>query len=260
MSQELKSKTLWTFLFWLVFFSINAEAFASGASEALTKEATALRRAGRDAEAVKKFKMAYDMDPAPRSAGQLGLCLQALGRWSEADEKLAEAISATQDPWIRKNRDTLKESLEVVKTHVGRIEVIGEPAGALVTVNGQDIGPIPFPDAIPVNEGIVDVELSATGYQRAQRSLTISGGSYQRLVLRLIKTNAPTQAALNPRVSAGPNVSAEDLQQAESSSGWSKSKWLWAGVAVAVVGCVVAASLLLANDGRSPAYNDSGNL
>lgn len=240
-------------------------AFASPASEALIKEGTALRRSGRDAEAVKKLQAAYDLEATPRAAAQLGLCLQALGRWSEADAKLAEAISATTDPWVKKNRDTLKESSEVVKTHVGRVDVVGDPVGAVVLVNGNNVGTLPLADAVPVNEGLVAVELSAPGYETGTRSLTIAGGSYQRLVVRLVKTQTtqPAPVSLMP-ADQGANDPALTASAATDSEGSSKSvfksPWFWGGVAAVVVATAVAVVLLSSGDPKSPAFTDSGDL
>lgn len=120
------------FIHVLTFISVlaSASAFAQPAekpAESLIKEGLKLRRAGRDIDALDRMQRGYDLEPTPRAAAQVGLCLQAVGRWSEADLKLSEALSATEDPWIVKNRATLKDSIEAIKVHVGRIEVIGSP-------------------------------------------------------------------------------------------------------------------------------------
>jgi len=243
-------------------------ALASEKSDALTKEGIALRRAGRDSEAVRKLQAAYDIEATPRAAAQLGLCLQALGRWSEADGKLAESISATSDPWIRKNRTTLKDSLEVVKTHVGRVEVLGEPAGALVTISGINVGNLPLQDAVPVNEGLVDIEVTADGFERDRQRLTITGASYQRLVVRLVKSQA--QAKELPKVKQAasenqPEVVAVDALTAAppeptESTPLLKSPWFWGGVAALVAAGVVTAIVLGSGGSKDPAYTDVGDL
>jgi tetratricopeptide (TPR) repeat protein len=243
-------------------------ASASEKSEALTKEGISLRRAGRDSEAVKKLQAAYDIAATPRAAAQLGLCLQAVGRWSEADGKLAEAISATNDPWIRKNRITLKDSLEVVKAHVGRVEVIGEPAGALVTVSGINVGKLPLQDAVPVNEGLVDVEVTADGYERDRQRLTITGSSYQRLVVRLAKLQTVAKElpkVKQPATEEHTEVVAMDALTAapadtSESTPLLKSPWFWGGVAAVVAAGVVTAIVLGSGGTKDPAYTDIGAL
>ena len=269
-TNKIRPRSPWNLALAVVFLSglFGAVADASDKSDSLTKEGIALRRAGRDAEAVRKLQAAYDLESTPKAAAQLGLCLQALGRWAEADGKLAEAISATSDAWIRKNRDTLKDSLEIGKTHVGRVEVIGEPAGSTVTMNGKNVGTLPLADAVPVNEGLVDVELSAAGYDRAQRSLTIVGGGYQSLFVRLTKkTGAPHASSPAPSaqseaeplpaaaLTASPPTETESTTQPLT-----KNPWFWGGVAAVVVAGVVTAVVLSSGGMKDPSFTEMGNL
>jgi hypothetical protein len=224
----------------------------------------ALRRAGRDADALKKLQGASDLDPTPRSAAQLGLCLQALGRWSDADGKLAEAISATDDPWIRKNRATLKDSLETVKTHVARVEVLGQPVGAEVFVNGRRVGTLPLADAVPVNEGLVDIEVRAAGFENEQRTVTMVGGAYQSLVVRLksvanAQVTAPAGVPDHSGGAIGLSAKSQDSSREEPRP-LLKRPWFWIGVGAVVVGAVAAAVVLSAPGDKSPRFTDTGEL
>ena len=228
------------------FVTLPTLAYAAAESEALIKEAIELRRAGQDAAAIPKLQRAYEMESTPRGAAQLGLCLQAVGRWSEADYFLARALAAPRDPWVKKNRDTLKDSLEAVKAHVGRVEVIGDPDGAQVFVNGRQVGTFPLPDAIPVNEGLVKVELRAAGHEAAFKDLTISGGSYQRVVLRLSKTpQAVDSAKPLPSVAEvpadDPSLAITAAAPEDGPTPLLKRPWFWIGA-----GTVVAAGILTA--------------
>lgn len=128
-------------------------------AESLIKDGLRLRRAGRDIDALDKLQRAYDLEPTPRAAAQVGLCLQALGRWVEADFKLSEALTSASDAWIQKNAPIIKQSIEEVKLHVGRVEVIGSPEGAEVSVAGKVAGRLPLATPVPVDEGTVDVEV-----------------------------------------------------------------------------------------------------
>ncbi len=100
----------WIFSTNILLLQITGLVSAEGPSNTkqLSAEAVELRRAGQDAEALPKFEEAYRLSPTPKAAAQLGLCLQALGRWSEADARLSEALKAKDDTWVRKNRDILR--------------------------------------------------------------------------------------------------------------------------------------------------------
>jgi hypothetical protein len=162
----------------------------SQADEAI-RRGVALRKAGDDEAAAREFQKAHDLVPSPRAAAQLGLAEQALGRWEDAESHISEALHSPEDSWVSKNRGALEHALGYVKEHVGRVEVVGEPEGAEVIVNGRAAGKLPLEGPVRVSAGQVDIEVRAPGYPRATRALTITGGQYQRVVIRLEKEAPP---------------------------------------------------------------------
>ncbi len=257
----------------LLLLATNATASAGGSkpsapAEQLISTGLEWRRAGQDAEALSKFKEAYTLAPTPRAAAQWGLCLQAVGRWSEADARLSEALKSAKDPWIIKNRFTLKQSLEEVKKKVARVEVNGTPDGATVAINGHEVGNYPLAGAVPVNAGNVDIEVTKPGYKRVLRSMNIAGGQYERLVIRLDKENTETASLsqsldLAPPMAAGAPLQGDlNLAADEQSPGSPpiyKRPWVWALTGAVVAGVVVA--LVLAgrdSDPRGPLADHKG--
>src|SRR5437868_6723538 len=152
-------------------------------AEALIKQGNDLRRSGDDQGALPLLARAYQAQPGPRTAVQLGLVEEALGRWGDADEHLTIGLRAGGDAWIARNRKTIEAALRVVKPHVGRIEITGEPAGAEVLVGGRRVGTVPLAAPVRVSEGSIDVELRAPGYRHGFRTLTVRGGQYQPVVI-----------------------------------------------------------------------------
>lgn len=163
-----------------------------------------LRKAHDDEGAVREFQRAYDAVHTPRSAGQLGLAEQALGRWEDAEHHVREAIRASDDPWVIKNQATLADALGFIQTHLGRVEVLGDPEGAAVSVNGRAVGKLPLAEAVAVSAGQVDVELRAPGYQPAQRTLNIVSGQYQRVVFHLAREAPAVSATPEPARTSPP--------------------------------------------------------
>jgi len=150
-----------------------------------------LRIAGDDEGALREFKKAYAMSATPKAAAQMGLAEQALGRWEDADLHLTEAMHAAEDPWINRNRKTLDDAVTVIKQHVARVEVVAEPAGAEILVNGRVVGVAPLSAAVRVSAGEVAVEARAAGYTTASHVVHVVGGQYQSVVLRLEKEGGP---------------------------------------------------------------------
>ncbi len=179
-------------------------ASADDAAERLIRRGVQLRKAHDDESAARAFQKAYDQVHSPRSAGQLGLAEQALGRWEDAERHVSEALHAADDAWVSKNQATLAGALGIIQGHLGRIEVSGDPEGAEVSINGHSAGKLPLANAVPVSAGEVDVDLRAPGYTPSQRTLTIVAGQYQRLVMHLAKENAgPMGASEQPKSVAG---------------------------------------------------------
>lgn len=232
---------------------------AADEAERLIRRGIELRKAQDDQAALKEFQKAYDLTHAPRAAAQLGLAEQAVGRWEDADGHLSEALRAKSDPWVAKNRAALDEALGTVKEHIGRVEVVGDPPGAEVYVNGRLAGRLPLPDPVTVSAGQVDVEVRAPGHQPAARTVSIIGGQYQRVVLRLAKekSNAPGTGAVvslpppgAPPPSAAPPSTAPAplVSDTPDAGGPSRprvvAKWSALGLAAAGAGTALVATLL----------------
>jgi hypothetical protein len=157
---------------------------ADGADD-LIRRGVDLRKHGDDQGALPLLQQAFAQSHSPRAAGQLGFCEQGLGLWAEAEAQLTLSLAAEGDPWVQKNRLILERTLLVVRAHIARVEVIGEPDGAYVLVNGNQVGTIPLASPVHVATGEVEVEVRASGYRRASKSFHIDGGQYQKVVLRL---------------------------------------------------------------------------
>ena len=251
----------------LVLDALPAEVHAAGAdkirAQQLTTDGLELRRAGKDTDALAKFEEAHRLSPTPRSSAQMGLCLQALGRWSEADVYLSDALNAKSDPWVLKNRTTLKDSLEEVKQNVGRVEINGGPEGSVVAINGRTVGTYPLAGALPVNAGNVDIEVTKPGYKRALRSITIAGGNYQRLLIRLEESEqvtAPVPAASTlpagtPNTAEGNIVSTPTPDPVETRPIF-RRPWAWVVLGALVVGGAVAIGLSTSRGGATSATPD----
>ena len=165
----------------------NPSAVGSGPAqaEALIREATDLRKAGKDARAYPLFLKAYEVQTTPRTAAQLGLVEMQLGYWLQAEAHLMEALVAVRDPWIASNRADLEKSLAEARAAIGEILVKGAPPGAEVLVSGKPVGRLPLSAPIRAGHGLVNVEVRAPGYASAFRSLTVSGGKREELDVTL---------------------------------------------------------------------------
>jgi hypothetical protein len=153
--------------------------------EDLNNAGVDMRRVGNDKAARDLFQQAYDMTHSPRATAQLGIAYQALGRWELAEPLVEKALQSPSDPWINKYLEPLQRALAVIKKHVARVEITGEPAGAEVTVNGSPAGHLPLPSAVTVAIGTVDIRVRAPGFQPESRKLNLTTQQYEHVFVQL---------------------------------------------------------------------------
>ena len=227
--------------------SSAAPAQAGDRAEQLIKKGLELRKRGDDLGALPLFDEAFRISPTPRAAAQRGFCAQALGRWTQVEADLTKALESPDDAWVQKNRAAIDESLRVAKTKVAVIEVVGDPPGGEVLVNGNVIGQLPLSGPVRIEAGEIEVELRAPGHRRANKSLRVDGGQYQRVVVRAeAEAGAPIAATTPASASNPPNVSVYLTQPAggtvtsgpgEPVSGWRRApKWISWGLGGASLG------------------------
>jgi hypothetical protein len=165
--------------------------------DAIMKRGTDLRRQGRDQEALVEFRRAAAIEETPRVLAQIGLAEQALGIWVDAEAHLGKALAAADNPWIRKNRTILGDALEVIKAHVGTVEVWGSPDGAEVVIDGRTVGHLPSVDSVRVAAEEVSLEVRAPGHATVTRTLHVKLGGLvrERVELRTLPPPAPAPVA-----------------------------------------------------------------
>jgi tetratricopeptide (TPR) repeat protein len=181
-------------------------------ADALLKRGIELRRAGNDDEALVQFRRAYDTTASARALAQIGLAEQALGRWVDAGRDLQQALGQTDDAWIVRNQRTLKAALATVQEHIGRLLVLGTPAGAGVAINGRRVGTLPLAGPIAVAAGDAVIALDAPGYITIARKVTVAGGALARETIDLpeegpaVAPNNPASKTTDARVPAPPSL------------------------------------------------------
>lgn len=233
----------------IAFVSSAAPAWAGDNADRLIKKGLEMRKRGDDLGALPLFDEAYRLSPTPRAAAQRAFCAQALGRWTQVEADLNEALKSPDDAWVKKNRTAIDESLRDAKAKVAVIEIVGDPPGGDVLVNGKVVGQLPLASPVRIEAGEIDVELRAAGHRPAIKSLHVDGGQYQRIAVRADADVAPAPAPPPPAApapSSPANVSVYVTQPsagtvtgrpAEPVSGWrSAPKWVSWGLGAVALG------------------------
>lgn len=157
-------------------------------ADELLEQGIAQRRSGDDTGALATFQRAYDASPSPRAAAQLGLVHQALGQWVEAHTRLNEALAATTDAWVTRNRAALTQALAVIDGEVGTVEILisgSLPRGTRATLGAREITSFPMTRPLVVVAGEEELEVTAPGHRSVRRDVRVRAGQLSRVTVEL---------------------------------------------------------------------------
>lgn len=181
--------TLMLFLFFASAGAARAQqpsaARCASSAEPELRHGLLLRRANRPDEALTAFRCALTLGAGVRALVQVALAEKALGRWLEAFTHLSEALTLKNEPYIAQNQAALAAELAVVESHLGALEVVGEPQGAAVHIDGRRRGDLPL-RPLRLAAGVVTLRVHAAGFLDSQRSVTVPAGvlTQESVVLR----------------------------------------------------------------------------
>ena len=178
----------------LVALSSTRPLHAQNASEAAIARGVALRKQGKNAEALTEFQRALSMKPTPRAQAQVALAHQALGAWVEAEGGLMRALERRDDAWIAHNLEPLSAALDLIREHLASVRIETNLNGAALFVNGRAVGTSPLIAAVRVVAGEVELLAQLPGHGDAHTVLRLKAGSEQLVHLELPALAAAARA------------------------------------------------------------------
>lgn len=189
--------------------SVTAQEEASSADVAAARELAIegmkLADAGHCSSAIDKLARAEKLHHAPIVLGRLGECLITEGELVEGTEALRkvlrEPLPTTPPPALLKARERAQAALDAAKPKIASLTItIREPPeGVAVTVDGIPVPPALFDRSRPTDPGDHSIEVTAPGYLKAVRQVTLAQGGKQELEFKLVvDPQAPPKAKKLP--------------------------------------------------------------
>lgn len=165
-------------------------------ADKLVTQGIAMRGEGKDAEALRLFEKAAELDPGSvRVQIHLATVHQALGNWLLADDYLTSALAHQNHPYVNRHRPSLDAARSVIDANIGRFAVEGQPAGAEVRLNGRLVGTLPLATPVRATVGSYTLDVRLDGHYPSQRPISITGGALVRETIRLERLPEPDGAA-----------------------------------------------------------------
>jgi hypothetical protein len=234
------------------------EGQVDSATEDLIQRGIALRRAAKDEAALAVFLEAEKRAPnSVRILLHATTAAQGCGKWVMAHSYLRRASLYRTDPYYQRYRSAIRTVEDTVEQHVGQFRTLGAPAGAEVLLNGQRVGQLPMDEAVVVEVGAYELEVSKPGYFPLRRPVTVSGGgglsqesvelSSMHAVAGPVTSRAPFTVERNDEVQISDRVGASPLR-----ARW--VTWALAGGGLALLG--TSAALFAVREQRATTWND----
>jgi tetratricopeptide (TPR) repeat protein len=199
---------------------------------ALLDEGYALRKLGKDVEALSKYQQALALRGDARALAQVALAEVALADWVHGYTHLKQALQQAEHPWIRTNRELLENELDRVAKMTATLELEVTPPGAQLRIGGHLIGVAPLSAPVRLNPGALSLEVSLARYATYRRALQLEPGRGYREVVHLVHDVMPEPSRQPP--AATPN---------EPASWAAHRNPVWIGVALG--GAMLSVSALV---------------
>ncbi len=143
-------------------------------------EAYKIQQAGRYGEALEKFEKSLSLFQAPTTVYRIAQCQQALGKWVEAAESFrsAEAMPVAENASsafkeAQANAATERVALEA-RTPTLTVDVTPHEGPTITwSVDGESFKSALLGTAIKLNPGSRRIQVSASGYESAERTVTL---------------------------------------------------------------------------------------
>lgn len=152
--------------------------------------------------ALAEFERSYQLSPRPSVLYNIGVTLQALNRYPEAARAIERYLrEATNLPAAR--RAEVERALEQLRALIAHVRIEAEPAGAIVRVDGVEVGTAPLAQPVEVGPGRHLVEVIAGGQTIGREEFSIASGQTREV---RIAPSAPVQAPTPPVPAEGPTL------------------------------------------------------
>lgn len=245
----------------LVLLSLLAQAGTPAASpearakaQALLKEGAQYYQQGQFADALEKFEQAYAFFPSPKLFFNIGQASRDLGRPVDAVDAFEKFLLQAADAAPELIAEA-KRSVEELSPKIGKLLIDCTMSGAMISVDGKNVGQAPLVDMVRVTPGNHQVTATHPSVMPAVENVTVAAGTVQTIVLRpRLLAEVASPAPVAPTAPAPAPAPALDVQAtppagppAAKPGWWLGRKWTWvaAGSAVVFAGGAAIAGLAM---------------
>jgi PEGA domain len=157
-----------------------------------------LNEDGQVAEAVIELKRCYELSPHHTVLYNLGQAYITLASPVEAVSALQRYLDEGGKDIKPARRAEVEQEIARQKTRIATLDISGLPDGAVVTIDGDDVGKAPLVAPLRVGLGKHVVAATAAGYEPGEAKIEIAGEDRKVVDLKLVPRPAPPFPAAAP--------------------------------------------------------------
>jgi PEGA domain/Tetratricopeptide repeat len=153
--------------------------------------------------ALDEFDRAYAASPNFAVLYNIGQADVALGRPEKALEALKKYLADGGEQVTPARRAQVEQQIALLESVFAELEVVTEPPGARVTVDGAELGTTPLSSAVRLTAGTHVVWVSRPGAATETRVVTLGEGQHDHLAIALPDLpppSAPVRTPASPQV------------------------------------------------------------
>ena len=190
-----------TFLAILFMTPVIASADNKAEATALFKQGNNLRKQGRYASALFKYRAAYKLLPSFKIEYNIALTLEKVGRNAEAVGAYLRFLKAGADKSPPKMLKRAKKKLRRLIQKVAAVNVACEVVSADVVVDGKEYGRTPLSGYLYLEPGKHLIKVVKVGHEPFSKELKLRRGKRMtvRVMLKVKKPETPAPAVAKPQ-------------------------------------------------------------
>ncbi len=143
------------------------------------------------AEALLEFQRSYELKPHFAVLYNIGQAQSVLGRPIEAVDTFKRYLGEGGKDIKSSRREEVEQDIATQTARIATLEIQTTPDGALINVDGQDVGFAPMPLGVRVPIGEHTISATAEGHDPGELKVTVAGEDYRVVQLALVRHVEP---------------------------------------------------------------------
>jgi hypothetical protein len=210
--------------------------------------------------ALAEFERVYELMPNYRVLYNIGQVSIQLGRYARAFRTLKAYVARAGAELPADRQKAVQADLELLAGRIATVNVLVDPPGAQILLDGTTIGTSPLAEPLIVDVGERTVQVRLSGYVTETQRLTLAGGDRResRFVLEreepepVVAPTPPVAVVPAPAPAPPPPVTPRKTRGSLTWIGWTTTGAFAAGAVVSGVLGASAVSDLKTLKGTSP--------